>query len=94
MNWDDPLDPIAFTVPEVLSGEREVLLVLHESGHGGWQFMDGRDVAGRKPKVIPKAELLQKYPALKEVTDLPVGWRARRSSSEDPWIRERIPGGK
>jgi hypothetical protein len=49
MKWDDPLDRVAITVAEVLSGEREILLVRHESGHGGWQFMDGQDIAGRKP---------------------------------------------
>ena len=91
MNWDDSLDPAAITVDEVLSGKRDVLLVMHDEGHGGWQFYDGRDVTGRKPVVLPKAEFLLLDPTLGEVTDLPVGWLARRSARGRPWSREPIP---
>jgi len=91
MNWDDPRDPVAITVPEVVAGKASIVLVIHDSGHGGWQFMDGQDVKGRKPAVIPKEQLLRLDPSLAELKDLPVGWRARRASPKDPWIREKNP---
>ena len=89
MSWSDPLDPAAITTAAVASKAKPVLLVIHEEGSGGWQFMDGGDVTGAKPQVIPKDELLKLDPTLKEVTDLPVGWEARRSSASSPWIRRK-----
>ncbi len=91
MDWDDPLDPVAVTVPDVVAGKTSIVLVIHDSGHGGWQFMDGQDVKGSKPAVIPKEVLLRLDPSLAELKDLPVGWRARRASSKVPWIREKNP---
>jgi hypothetical protein len=89
MPWDDPLDPVAVTVGEVALGERDVLLVIHDEGHGGWQFYDGDDVSQRKPFIIPKADLLNIDPSLNEVIDLPVGWRAERRSKYHPWNKSR-----
>ena len=94
MDWDDPLDPIAITTDEIISGELAIVLVTHDAGHGGWQFMDGQDVSGRKPVVIPKSELLQIDPTIKEITDLPVGWRAVRDSKDEPWRREVNPNAR
>jgi len=91
MEWSDPLDPVAITVEEVAAGERDVLLVRHDEGHGGWQFYDGEDVAGRAPFVMPKEELLRIDPTLEAVTDLPVGWSARRESKRHPWQRKPSP---
>jgi hypothetical protein len=79
------------TVAEIASGARSTLLVIHDLGHGGWQLLDGQDLAGRKPLVVPKAQLLKVDPSLAGVTDLPVGWRARRSSRGDDWQREPNP---
>jgi hypothetical protein len=90
MDWDDPLDPVAITVDEVLSGERVVVLVRHDAGHGGWQFYDGEDVTGRTPAVVPKNELLRLDGSLAKVTDLPVGWLARRAGKGQPWVRQPL----
>lgn len=78
------------TVDEVVSGERDVLLVLHEEGHGGWQFYDGQDVSTRRPTVIVRDEILKLDDSLTDVTDLPVGWMARRSAKGQPWVREPL----
>jgi hypothetical protein len=89
MNWSDTLDRVAITTTSVASKAKPVLLVIHEDGHGGWQFMDGGDVTGMKPHVIAKDELLKLDPTLKEVTDLPVDWEARRSTASSPWMRRK-----
>lgn len=89
MNWSDPLDPVAITTDSVASKAKPVLLVIHDEGHGGWQFMDGEDVSGAKPHVIPKEELLKLDPTLLEITDLQVGWEARRTSATSPWVRKK-----
>jgi hypothetical protein len=89
MTWSDPLDPAVITTASVTSKAKPVLLVIREDGHGGWQFMDGGDVTGFKPQVILKDEILKLDPTLKEVTDLPVDWEARRSSASSPWVRRK-----
>ena len=89
MTWSDSRDPVAITTVSVASKAKPVLLVIHQDGHGGWQFMDGGDVTATKPHVIPKDELLKLDPTLKEVTDLPVDWEARRSSASSPWVRTK-----
>jgi hypothetical protein len=56
-------------------------------GLGGWLFLDGPDMAGRKPTGIAKVDLLKMDPTLAEVTDLPVGWQASREARGQPWKR-------
>ena len=87
MKWDD--EPIAITVPEFVAGKSDIVLVIHDPGHGGWQFTDGQEWKGRKPKVIPKAELLRLDPSLAEVKDLPVGWQAKRAHRKIPGFEKR-----
>jgi hypothetical protein len=91
--WDSPIDIAALTLPEVVAGQKPVLLVIHDlgvgEGLGGWLFLDGLDMAGRKPTGIAKVDLLKMDPTLAEVTDLPIGWHASRESPGKPWKRER-----
>jgi hypothetical protein len=88
MDWNNPLDPIVTTVEEILSGQRSVLLVMHDEGHGGWQFYDGHDLSDRAPTFVPKDDMLAVDPSLTEVTDLPCGWRAHRLTKGQTWVRE------
>lgn len=88
-DWNDPLDPIVVTVEEVASGQSAVVRVVHEEGHGGWQFYDSIPAAGRQPVIVPKAEIIAHDGSLHAVTDLPVGWQAKRLAPGMPW--ERTP---
>ena len=88
MDWANPLDPVVTTVDEVSAGERPVLLVLHDEGHGGWQFYDGFDVSDRSPTFMPKSEILSLDPTLAAVTDLPRGWQGCRAAIGAEWVRE------
>jgi hypothetical protein len=89
LQWDHPFNVAVITVNEVVCGQRNVLLVRHDDGHGGWQFYDGEDVSGRKPTVILREEILRLDGSLAEVTDLPIGWLARRKAKGEPWTREK-----
>jgi hypothetical protein len=92
--WEDPVDIAALAVPEVVSGQKPVLLVIHDlgvgEGLGGWVFLDCDEISARKPEGIAKVDLLKMDPTLKEVTDLPVGWQAHREAPGKPWTRERL----
>jgi hypothetical protein len=91
--WDDPSDRAAWTLPEVSAGLQPVLLVIHHlgtgNGVGGWLFLDGKDLAARRLSSIAKVDLLRLDPELTEITDLPVGWKARRDAPGQPWKREQ-----
>jgi hypothetical protein len=89
LDWNHPFNVAVVTVDEIVAGQRDVLLVRHDDGHGGWQFYDGQDVRGRKPKIIVREEMLKLDASLAEITDLPVGWLARRKAKGQPWTREK-----
>jgi hypothetical protein len=72
----------------VSAGERPVLLVLHDEGHGGWQFYDGFDVSDRSPTFTPKSEILSLDSTLAAVTDPPTGSQACRAAIGAEWVRE------
>lgn len=90
MEWEHPFNVVVITQDEILSGKSDVLLVMHDEGHGGWQFYDGDDVTDRKPVAIEPDQILQIDRSLAEVTDLPVGWLAKRENKQQPWVRERL----
>jgi hypothetical protein len=53
-------------------------------------MLDGAEVSGRKPVVVPKAVMLLMDPTLVDVIDLLVGYRAARASPGAPWTRPPI----
>ena len=87
--WGDPLDPVAITTDAVASSRLPTLLVVHESGPGGWQFYDNVEDPG-EPIVLLKEDLLALDQSLAGVTDLPVAWEAIREDISSPWIRSKI----
>jgi hypothetical protein len=92
--WDDALDVAVITTREVMDRTLPVVLVIHDEGvgrgWGGWQFMDGRPMEGREPVAISKLDIIRLDPTLAHVTDLRVGWRARRDGRDGAWIREPL----
>jgi len=88
--WNSPLDPVVVTTELVASGKSQVLQVIHEEGHGGWQLHDGSDVSGQPPFILPKIEALRLDPTLQEVTDLPPGWKAERTCKGAKWFRKPL----
>ena len=88
-SWASILDPVVITTELIATGKSSVLWVVHDEGHGGWQLYDGGDVSNLRPVVLPKSEALRLDPTLLEVTDLPVGWEARRSEKGAAWVRNK-----
>ena len=87
--WDDPLDPVGITSEAVAKKRQPILRVVHDAGHGGWQFYDDVEPL-RGPVVLPKSEILKIDASLSVIKDLPVGWEATRASSKSPWVRVNI----
>jgi hypothetical protein len=88
-SWSSPLDTAAITTPAIAERRQPVLRVVHDEGHGGWQFYDDVEpLTG--PVVLPKAVFLDLDPSLTDITDLPVGWEAVRETQDGPWSRSAI----
>ncbi|SKA98543.1 hypothetical protein SAMN02745166_02791 [Prosthecobacter debontii] len=89
-DWFSPLDPAVITTEAVAQRRQPVTRIVHEDGHGGWQFYDDIEPL-RGPVVLPKPDMLALDPSLALVTDLPVGWEATRETVSDPWVRSELP---
>jgi hypothetical protein len=87
--WDDPLDPVGTTTEAVASKRQPVLRVIHEDGHGGWQFYDDAEPL-KGPVILPKAQLLTLDATLASIKELPVGWEAVRKSPKEKWLRAKV----
>jgi hypothetical protein len=78
----------AYLSGSVFRGERPILLVLHNED-GDWQFLDGEHVDRDDGFAVHVSHVFAEHPELDLVADLPLGWAAERSSSDNEW--ERYP---
>lgn len=86
----DARNVAVLTTANVLDGSHPVLLVTHDQDDGAWQFLCGTTNDGSDGRVVGLEEIVQLDPSLRELADLPVGWRASRESPQDSWHRERL----
>jgi len=89
----DPRNPegLVFTSRQVMDGQLPLLLVSHDAD-GDWQFVNGSETDGSVNGILVHAEhVVELYPDVGELSDLPVGWIAWRSDVGKPWYREPRP---
>jgi hypothetical protein len=91
-SWWNPLIPVVCTTEAIASGKRPILLVIHTSGHAGWQLYDGADVSRQRIVIMTKEDALAMDPTLRGIQNLRVGWQARRKSPDDEWLRSEWHG--
>ena len=84
--FEDPADTRAYTTRFVLDEDLPILVVAHDHD-GGWEFLCGTTDKPKDGREIMLGEALELDPRLREVADLPVGWRAFRDSPEGPWMQ-------
>ena len=83
--WDDPRFPLVIATQAVAEGRKPILRIVHEGGHGGWQFYDDAEPL-TEPVVLPKAAILELEPTVARIKDrLPIGWQAIRKSRDADW---------
>ena len=91
MTWlfhDEP-NTACFTTSHVLSGS-PILRVYHDYD-GDWQFHGDstQSVDDDDAKLVCLSDVVDRDASLKELHDLPYGWRAERTSTSTPWTRHR-----
>jgi hypothetical protein len=86
----DPENTASFTLRPIVQGVRPILLVVHDVADGGWQFLDGRPVDSADAILVSLGSIMKRDPTIKELADLPMGWRAWRASATEAWQREQM----
>jgi hypothetical protein len=88
--FDDPPNCAVFVTREVMEREEPILVATHEDGEESWSFLGTTDGTLENCRIIALHEAAHLDPSLFTLADLPIGWRACRSSPEDAWTREPI----
>jgi hypothetical protein len=83
----DPENLAVFTLKRIVRGESPILRVTHDEDDGGWQFLDGGDVAVEETSLVSLRQMTRIDPGILELADLPLGWIAERSGPGQPWQR-------
>ncbi|WP_158265276.1 DUF4262 domain-containing protein [Blastopirellula marina] len=76
-----------FTTRQVLEENHPILYVAHDED-GDWQFLCGTTNEEADARVVSLKNIVDLFPTLAELADLPIGWYACRDSVDEPWQRE------
>jgi hypothetical protein len=89
--FDDPPNVATISLRDIMEMKCPILFVSHDEDDGMWQFLDGRDAPQEKDAVVLcLEEVLSLDPTIRELADLPLGWRAWRDDIRQKWQREPI----
>jgi hypothetical protein len=88
-NWpfEDPTNVAVITTRSIVKDRKPILLVTHDNDDGSWQFLDGGPITVTDGMVLALSEVVEIDPSVKELADLPYGWRAWRENKNSPWKR-------
>ena len=92
MAWQfsDPENVAVVTTKSIIRGEDWIGLVSRDASDGAWQFLP---IAGApdvsSASVVGLKDITTLDASVLELSDLPMGWRAWRSSKDSPWQRSR-----
>ena len=89
--FKDPPDRSVYTTRFVLDKDYPILVVSHDPD-GEWEFLCGTTDKPKDAREILLGEVLDLDERVREVADLPVGWRAWRSDPGGPWMQGPISG--
>jgi hypothetical protein len=85
--FTDPENLAVFTLKRIIRGESLILRVTHDEDDGGWQFLDGGEVAVEEASLVSLRQMTRIDPSILELADLPLGWVAERAGPGVPWQR-------
>ncbi len=85
--FSDPENLAVVTLKRIIRGESPILRVTHDEDDGGWQFLDGGEVAVEEASLVSLRQMARLDPSILELADLPLGWVAERAGPGEPWQR-------
>jgi hypothetical protein len=80
-----------FASRDVIDGSRAVELVFHHDEDDAWEFLTGDEESVDQIALVHVIHLLEADPSLRDLEDLPAGWKAWRGAPKDDWVREPTP---
>src|SRR5438128_2699237 len=87
----DPKNVATFTVRQIARDGNPILRVSHDSVDGAWQFLEWGTPREEDAMIVLLEEMTRIDNSIRELADLPLGWRATRRSPAEPWHREPNP---
>lgn len=87
-NWpfDDPRNVAVITTRRIMSREHAVDHVVHDEDDGAWLFLNWEAGADMKElMLVGLEEVIAIDNSLQQISDLPLGWFARRERKGGPW---------
>lgn len=80
------------TTTDILIKEQPILLVIHDSDND-WYFLTSEPSEKTEQTFIAESQVFAIDPSLKSLSDLPVGWEAKRDTPTSAWIRSKHRNG-
>ncbi len=78
----------SFTSTHIFKQGLPILQVPHDEEDGAWQFHSGKAVTTKDLLIVGLGEVVRLDPSIAKLADLPLGWKAKRQSIKEPWVRE------
>ena len=85
--FSDAENTATITLKRIIDGTAPILWVSHDLDDGIWQFLDGGTVTDDDASVVALREILDLDPTIRDLADLPLGWKAERDAVGSPWER-------
>jgi hypothetical protein len=87
--WREDMSLMVVTQRSIVNEQRPVMVVIRNSADGHWLVFTDEN-PGVDPQItVSFKDLVALDETIKEVADLPYGWRAWRSGKGEPWDRRR-----
>lgn len=83
--FSDSPNSAVFTIQQIVKQGQPILRVSHDED-GSWQFLSWGIPAETDAMIVSLAYIVSIDPAVKQLADIPLGWRAWRLRAEDEWI--------
>jgi hypothetical protein len=86
--FDQPPNCGVITTKQIAAGKGPVLHVTHDLDDHGWQFLGGEDAGTEDAAIVGLSCIVDMYPEVVALAEMPPGWHAWRRSPADAWIVE------
>lgn len=88
--FDLPRSCMVISHRSIVFGGSSILHVTHDLNNRSWQFLRFESTSQEDAALVAFEEIVRIDPTVLEVSDLPLGWRAWRSTKESHWQREEM----
>ncbi|RZJ87058.1 MAG: DUF2185 domain-containing protein [Chryseobacterium sp.] len=86
-SFADSLSTAIFTTKFVMNDHKIITYVTHEAEDGAWQFFSDDEFENYEDvaMIVGLGEIVEKDKTVLEISDLPLGFIARRKDTNDSW---------